>query len=103
MPATAPRSLSLPAPVWSPDCGDGRYRNPVLHADYSDPDAIREAGDTWTAQYAKAQSALVDTRVKEMTAAGAKFSELSDAERKLSARDWGYNWVDGFRFPVVRK
>lgn len=23
------------------DLGDGRYRNPVLHADYSDPDAIR--------------------------------------------------------------
>lgn len=29
-----------PAP-WSSDLGDGRYRNPVLHADYSDPDVIR--------------------------------------------------------------
>jgi len=26
---------------WSPDRGDGTYRNPVLFADYSDPDAIR--------------------------------------------------------------
>lgn len=26
---------------WVADLGDGRYRNPVLHADYSDPDAIR--------------------------------------------------------------
>lgn len=26
---------------WSADLGDGRYRNPILHADYSDPDAIR--------------------------------------------------------------
>lgn len=26
---------------WQPDQGDGTYRNPVLHADYSDPDAIR--------------------------------------------------------------
>ncbi|MGW8394294.1 family 43 glycosylhydrolase [Pseudoduganella sp. HUAS MS19] len=34
----APQSLRAP---WSPDLGDGRYRNPVLHADYSDPDAIR--------------------------------------------------------------
>jgi beta-xylosidase len=33
-----------PAP-WVADLGDGRYRNPVLHADYSDPDAIR-VGDT---------------------------------------------------------
>ncbi|RZA33093.1 MAG: hypothetical protein EOP92_22665 [Lysobacteraceae bacterium] len=31
---------------WSPDLGDGRYRNPILHADYSDPDAIR-VGDTY--------------------------------------------------------
>ncbi len=33
-----------PAPAdapWVADLGDGRYRNPVLHADYSDPDAIR--------------------------------------------------------------
>lgn len=44
--------------------------------------AIREAGDAWTAQYAAAQSALVEARVKEITAAGGKFSELSDAERK---------------------
>ncbi|MDE6453381.1 MAG: glycoside hydrolase 43 family protein [Muribaculaceae bacterium] len=27
--------------AWTPDAGGGRYRNPVLHADYSDPDAVR--------------------------------------------------------------
>lgn len=31
---------------WVADLGNGRYRNPVLHADYSDPDAIR-VGDTY--------------------------------------------------------
>jgi beta-xylosidase len=30
-----------------PDLGNGRYRNPVLHADYSDPDVIRVGGDYW--------------------------------------------------------
>lgn len=35
----------MPESVWSPDCGDGRYRNPVLHADYSDPDATRVGDD----------------------------------------------------------
>ncbi|MXV14481.1 glycoside hydrolase family 43 protein [Hufsiella ginkgonis] len=30
--------------VWVADQGNGTYKNPVLHADYSDPDAIR-AGD----------------------------------------------------------
>jgi beta-xylosidase len=33
-------SASATAP-WIADLGDGRYRNPVLHADYSDPDVIR--------------------------------------------------------------
>ena len=27
--------------VWVADNGDGTYKNPILHADYSDPDAIR--------------------------------------------------------------
>jgi beta-xylosidase len=30
---------------WVPDRGDGTYRNPVLFADYSDPDAIRVGQD----------------------------------------------------------
>jgi beta-xylosidase len=30
---------------WLPDRGDGSYRNPVLHADYSDPDVIRVGDD----------------------------------------------------------
>ncbi|WP_229412873.1 glycoside hydrolase 43 family protein [Massilia sp. Root335] len=49
------RSVAQPAPAtpaalaaapWIADLGDGRYRNPVLHADYSDPDVIR-VGDTF--------------------------------------------------------
>ena len=31
--------------VWVADNGDGTYRNPVLHADYSDPDVIRVGDD----------------------------------------------------------
>ena len=35
-----------PSPLpWLPDCGDGHYRNPVLHADYSDPDVTRVGAD----------------------------------------------------------
>jgi beta-xylosidase len=30
-----------PSAVWVPDRGDGTYKNPVIFADYSDPDAIR--------------------------------------------------------------
>ncbi|PTY05095.1 glycoside hydrolase [Opitutaceae bacterium EW11] len=36
----------LPAAAsWVPDLGNGEYRNPVLFADYSDPDAIRVGDD----------------------------------------------------------
>lgn len=31
--------------VWIPDNGDGTYRNPILAADYSDPDVIRVGDD----------------------------------------------------------
>lgn len=31
--------------VWAPDLGDGRFKNPVLYADYSDPDVIRVGED----------------------------------------------------------
>ena len=30
---------------WLPDQGDGTYRNPIIYADYSDPDAIRVGED----------------------------------------------------------
>ena len=42
--ATAHPDLALP---WLADCGDGTYRNPVLYADYSDPDVIRVGEDYW--------------------------------------------------------
>jgi beta-xylosidase len=34
-----------PSKVWVSDQGNGTYRNPVLHADYSDPDAVRVGND----------------------------------------------------------
>lgn len=37
-------NISAPYP-WVSDQGDGTYQNPVLHADYSDPDVIRHGDD----------------------------------------------------------
>lgn len=31
--------------VWIPDLGDGQYKNPIIHADYSDPDVVRVGED----------------------------------------------------------
>jgi beta-xylosidase len=33
------------AEQWNPDFGDGRYKNPIIFADYSDPDVIRVGDD----------------------------------------------------------
>lgn len=33
--------LLVAAEIWVPDLGDGTYKNPVIYADYSDPDVIR--------------------------------------------------------------
>lgn len=38
-------SVCLRAQVWIPDNGEGTYKNPIIHADYSDPDVIRVADD----------------------------------------------------------
>ena len=32
---------------WTPEGGAGTYRNPILYADYSDPDVIRQGNDFW--------------------------------------------------------
>jgi beta-xylosidase len=47
--STAPLAVDRPPAdgtwPWVPDQGDGTFRNPVLFADYSDPDAIRHGDD----------------------------------------------------------
>lgn len=43
--ATGLIAVALPAQVWRSDQGDGTYRNPVLFADYPDPDIIRVGED----------------------------------------------------------
>ena len=45
--AVAPPVVTVPLAPWLPDLGDGRYQNPVLFADYSDPDVIRVGDDYW--------------------------------------------------------
>src|SRR4051812_17905307 len=40
--ADSPPASSYP---WQSDCGDGTYRNPIIYADYSDPDVIRVGKD----------------------------------------------------------
>jgi len=51
--SSAPKPFGAPAPAepqngaypWMPDQGNGTFRNPILYADYSDPDVIRHNDD----------------------------------------------------------
>ena len=45
LPAILSLGSSLAAQSWVPDLGNGRYKNPVIFADYSDPDMIRVGDD----------------------------------------------------------
>lgn len=47
LPFALTQAQTQTAPAWSPDLGDGTYRNPIIHADYSDPDAVRAGDDFW--------------------------------------------------------
>ncbi|MFW6043514.1 MAG: family 43 glycosylhydrolase [Marinilabiliaceae bacterium] len=38
-------AFSLFSQVWNPNVDDDTYKNPVIFADYSDPDVIREGDD----------------------------------------------------------
>jgi beta-xylosidase len=38
-------SADAPVAPWAPDLGNGKFKNPVLFADYSDPDVIRVGSD----------------------------------------------------------
>jgi beta-xylosidase len=40
-----PAYIQVYAQNWVPDLGNGRYKNPVIYADYSDPDVIRVKDD----------------------------------------------------------
>jgi beta-xylosidase len=42
----APAAVAAALP-WAADRGDGTYQNPVLYADYSDPDVVRVGDDFW--------------------------------------------------------
>src|SRR5439155_9640228 len=43
-PSASDFSAAAPYP-WTPDQGDGTFRNPILYADYSDPDVVRDGED----------------------------------------------------------
>jgi len=87
---------------WVADLGDGRYQNPVLHADYSDPDAVR-VGDTYymTASSFNSAPGLPLLTSKDMVnwrLAGHALANLVPGERYAGARHGEGVWAPCLRW-----
>jgi beta-xylosidase len=86
---------------WVADLGDGRYRNPILHADYSDPDAIR-VGDTYymTSSSFNAAPGLPLLSSRDMVnweLVGHALPKLVPAERYATVRHGEGVWAPSLR------
>jgi beta-xylosidase len=87
---------------WMADLGDGRYQNPVLHADYSDPDAIR-VGDTYYMTSSSFNSApglplLASKDLVNWELVGHALPRLVPGERYASARHGEGVWAPCLRY-----
>ena len=72
---TAVAQKNYVSEVWVSDLGNGKYKNPVLYADYSDPDACR-VGDDF---YMTSSSFNCLTRITDSAFQG--FGELDNYRR----------------------
>lgn len=99
---SAPAQENELSKVWVPDLGNGMYRNPILYADYSDPDAIR-VGDTYymTASSFSHVPGLPILRSKDLvnwTLTGYALPRLQPASRYDSVQHGNGVWAPAIRF-----
>jgi beta-xylosidase len=93
---------SAPRAPWVADLGDGRYKNPVLHADYADPDAVR-VGDTYYMTASSFNSApglplLTSKDLVNWELAGHALPKLVPDARYATARHGEGVWAPCLRF-----
>jgi beta-xylosidase len=88
--------------VWVADQGDGTYKNPVLHADYSDPDVIR-VGDNYyliasSFNYVPGIPILHSKDLVNWTIIANVFKEQPPHQRFNSVQHGGGAWAPAIRF-----
>ena len=88
--------------VWVADNGDGTYKNPVLHADYSDPDLIRVGDDYYLTassfNYVPALPILHSKDLVNWTIIGNVFTKQPPFDRYDSVQHGGGVWAPAIRF-----
>ena len=110
LPLLAAAGCQSPQPIhkdawnapWVADLGDGRYRNPVLHADYSDPDAIR-VGSSYYMTASSFNSVpglplLTSRDLVNWQLVGHALPQLVPAERYAAARHGDGVWAPCLRY-----
>ena len=89
--------------VWVADNGDGTYKNPILHADYSDPDVIAAGNDFYmTASSFNCSPGLPILHSKDLV----NWKIVNHALRRLPADDGRYDIPQhgkGVWAPSIRK
>ncbi|HVF29745.1 MAG TPA: glycoside hydrolase 43 family protein, partial [Pyrinomonadaceae bacterium] len=88
--------------VWVADNGDGTYKNPIIHADYSDPDVVRVGGDYYmTASSFNAAPGLPILHSKDLVnwrLINYVFEEQEPRDVFGSAQHGGGVWAPSIRF-----
>ncbi|MDI1240999.1 MAG: glycoside hydrolase 43 family protein [bacterium] len=88
--------------VWVADNGDGTYKNPIIHADYSDPDVVRVGEDFWmTASSFNAAPGLPILHSKDLvnwTIVNHVFREQYPPEVFSKPQHGGGVWAPSIRF-----
>ncbi|MCC8117991.1 MAG: glycoside hydrolase 43 family protein [Bacteroidales bacterium] len=87
--------------VWNPDLGNGKYKNPVINADYSDPDVVRVGDDFYMVASSftciPALPILHSNDMVNWTIIGAAANELSDKAFDVPSHGNGV-WAPSIRF-----
>jgi beta-xylosidase len=88
--------------VWVSDNGDGSYKNPVLNADYSDPDVIRVGNDFYLVSSSfedvPGLSVLHSKDLVNWQIIGHALTQLSPAEHFSTPRHGEGVWAPSIRF-----
>ncbi len=88
--------------VWAADNGDGTYKNPVIHADYSDPDAIRVGDDYYMVassfNHVPGLPILHSKDLVNWQLIGHALKELIPAEHFKAVQHGGGVWAPSIRY-----
>ena len=100
--SNAQKTNNYVSKVWVSDNGDGTFKNPIIHADYSDPDAIRVGDDYYLVassfNYVPGIPILHSKDLVNWTIIGNTFTQQPPYDRFDTVQNGGGVWAPAIRF-----